>query len=50
MPTLSGEPGAPRPRKTARTSRSGFAFIANRSRYGIPAVASAAWNRRAFSR
>ena len=29
---------------------SGFAFIANRSRYGIPAVSSAAWKRRAFSR
>ena len=50
MPTLSGEPGGPRPRKAARTLGSGFAFIANRSRYGMPAFASAAWKRRAFSR
>ena len=34
MPTLSGVPGAPRPRNTSRTSGSGFALSAKRRRNG----------------
>ena len=36
MPTLSGVPGGPSPRNTERTSGSGLAFSAKRSRNGRP--------------
>ncbi len=50
MPTLSGVPGAPRARRTARIRWSGQALRANRVTEGRPVRARAAWRVRTFSR
>ena len=50
IPTLSGEPGAPRPRNTSRTSGSGLALSANRTRNGRPVPAERVLEPRARSR